>query len=453
MAFAGKNSEAEALIQNVIDVSAAKDPLPDERKKLWTEIHAIRALISITSGDIQKALASPDLIDTELHPDHLFARSVILWSHGFAWRMQGKIDKSILAFREVLQIGKQINNLWTLSTSYADLGMVLRLSGKLEEAEATYREGLQIMQQSDAGGLGFVGRLESFLANILYEQNQLDEAMQWVNTSIVHNEMWSNPNHVAHAYWTKSRILFGTNADSVEEALDKAEIAAAHPAAVVPTLRTGVDALRVRFWLKKGRLSDAAEWMESHPLNRNASRQNVEAFEMLALTHVRILLAQEKIVAAWKLLEELETPARQNGHNNTLIEILTLKSLAATSRASALTSLESALSLGIPQGYRRIFLDEGPKLLPLLDSLRGRMKLVEALFSDVEAKQKVHGLLTAREMDILRGMAEGLSNKEIGQRLFISAGTVKAHSAAIYRKLDVANRTGAIARAKDLGIV
>jgi LuxR family maltose regulon positive regulatory protein len=193
--------------------------------------------------------------------------------------------------------------------------------------------------------------------------------------------------------------------------------------------------------------------MESHPLNRDASQQNMEAFEMLALTHVRILLAQKNIPAVWKLLEELETPARDETRNNTLIEILTLKSLASTSRASALTSLESALSLGIPQGYRRIFLDEGSKLKPLLESLQGRTKLVEPLIGADEAKQKASGPLTARERDILRGIAEGLSNKEIGQKLFISAGTVKAHSAAIYRKLDVANRTGAIARAKDLGLV
>ncbi len=128
-----------------------------------------------------------------------------------------------------------------------------------------------------------MGRLKSFLANVLYEKNELDEAIQLVNASIAHNEMWSNPNHVAHAYWTKSRILFGMNADSVEEALDKAETAASHPA-VVPTLRTGVDALRVRFWLKKGRLNEAAQWMESHPLNRDVSQQNMEAFEMLALS-------------------------------------------------------------------------------------------------------------------------------------------------------------------------
>jgi ATP/maltotriose-dependent transcriptional regulator MalT len=50
-------------------------------------------------------------------------------------------------------------------------------------------------------------------------------------------------------------------------------------------------------------------------------------------------------------------------------------------------------------------------------------------------------------------MATGLSNTEIGYKLFISAGTVKAHSASIYRKLDVANRTEAISKAKDLRLI
>lgn len=452
MAFAGKNSEAESLIQNVIELSAASDALSDEWKRLWAEIHGIRALTYITSGESQKALALADLSDVEIPADRLFARSVILWSLGFAWRMQGQIDKAISAFREVLQIGKQINNLWTLSTGYADLGMVLRLSGRLREAEATYRDGLALMQQFEAGGLGFVGRLESFLAAILYEKHQLNGAMQLVNASIAHNELWSNPNHVAHAYWTKARILFGEKADSIEEVLGKAETAALHPA-VVPTLRLGVEAFRVRLWLENGSLKEAVRWMQDHPLNQDVALHNTEAFEMQALTHARILIAQKDLPAAVKLLEELEMSARNHNRKNTLIEILTLKALATTSHTKAFESLESALSLGIPEGYRRIFLDEVPNLKPLLDGLRGRTKLVEPLIGEDEAKQKADGPLTARELDILRGMAEGLSNKEIGQKLFISAGTVKAHSAAIYRKLDVANRTRAIARAKDLGLV
>ena len=174
---------------------------------------------------------------------------------------------------------------------------------------------------------------------------------------------------------------------------------------------------------------------------------------MQALTHARILIAQKDFPAAWKLLEELEAPARNHDRKNTLIEILTLQALAATSRTKAFKSLESALSLGIPEGYRRTFLDEGDRLRQLLESLRGRSTLIEALIGAIIGKRQTETVLTARELDILRGMAEGLSNKEIGQKLFVSAGTVKAHSAAIYRKLEVSNRTAAIARAKDLGLL
>jgi LuxR family maltose regulon positive regulatory protein len=107
----------------------------------------------------------------------------------------------------------------------------------------------------------------------------------------------------------------------------------------------------------------------------------------------------------------------------------------------------------VPEGYRRVFLDERKKLQPLLEALRGRSPLAIALMSSTSKESSQESVLTTRELDILRAMSEGLSNKEIGRKLYISAGTVKAHSAAIYRKLEVANRTEAIARAKDLDLV
>ena len=61
--------------------------------------------------------------------------------------------------------------------------------------------------------------------------------------------------------------------------------------------------------------------------------------------------------------------------------------------------------------------------------------------------------LSARELEVLQFMSEGMTNQEIAQQLIISPGTVKAHTASIYRKLDVANRTEAAARARQLGIL
>lgn len=62
-------------------------------------------------------------------------------------------------------------------------------------------------------------------------------------------------------------------------------------------------------------------------------------------------------------------------------------------------------------------------------------------------------LLTAREREILRLMAAGLTNPQIAARLVIGAGTVKTHTLNIYRKLEVANRTQAIVRAQQLGLL
>ena len=61
--------------------------------------------------------------------------------------------------------------------------------------------------------------------------------------------------------------------------------------------------------------------------------------------------------------------------------------------------------------------------------------------------------LSAREREVLTLLAQGLTNQEIAAQLIVAPGTIKAHTAAIYRKLDAANRTEAAARARQLGLV
>lgn len=61
--------------------------------------------------------------------------------------------------------------------------------------------------------------------------------------------------------------------------------------------------------------------------------------------------------------------------------------------------------------------------------------------------------LSARELEVLRLMAQGHSNQEIADRLFISLPTVKSHSSSLFVKLDVKRRTEAVHRAKALGLI
>jgi ATP/maltotriose-dependent transcriptional regulator MalT len=62
-------------------------------------------------------------------------------------------------------------------------------------------------------------------------------------------------------------------------------------------------------------------------------------------------------------------------------------------------------------------------------------------------------VLSAREVEVLRDCSRGLSNAEIGVQLAITTGTVKGHLVHIFRKLSVRNRTGAVAKAGQMGLL
>lgn len=61
--------------------------------------------------------------------------------------------------------------------------------------------------------------------------------------------------------------------------------------------------------------------------------------------------------------------------------------------------------------------------------------------------------LTAREHEILGLIAEGLSNREIGERLFVSENTVKTHSSRLFAKMEVDRRMQAVQKGKELGLI
>jgi two-component system, NarL family, response regulator LiaR len=69
-----------------------------------------------------------------------------------------------------------------------------------------------------------------------------------------------------------------------------------------------------------------------------------------------------------------------------------------------------------------------------------------------EARQQQLGI-TPRELEILEAMAAGLSNREIGERLFVSENTVKTHAARLFDKLRARRRTEAVQRAREAGLI
>jgi LuxR family maltose regulon positive regulatory protein len=149
-----------------------------------------------------------------------------------------------------------------------------------------------------------------------------------------------------------------------------------------------------------------------------------------------------------------------------VLQALALHAFGENDQAVAV--LGDALVLAQPGGFIRTFVDEGFPMAQLLSeaAARGMMpdyvgKLLAVLQaelkhegkSDQPTSQPLIEPLSQREMEVLQLIAQGLSNQEISERLYLAIDTVKGHNRRIYDKLQVQRRTEAIARARELDLL
>jgi LuxR family maltose regulon positive regulatory protein len=222
-------------------------------------------------------------------------------------------------------------------------------------------------------------------------------------------------------------------------------------------------------WLAVGDIDSAGRWAAC--CNGGSEREQV--------TLARLHLAEGRACEARRLLERQRALAEAGGRNGRLIEILSVQALALKAQdrlEEASATLLQAISLGRPEGYVRAFLDLGWPLYELLAQSAASapfagqyvQDLMAAFRQEQEARRNrvaeeaslapsltvvLADPLTERELEILHLLAEGLSNKEIAERLIVAPSTVKQHLKNIYSKLDVHSRTQAVARGRELALL
>jgi LuxR family maltose regulon positive regulatory protein len=237
---------------------------------------------------------------------------------------------------------------------------------------------------------------------------------------------------------------------------------------------------RARLLLAQGDVAAAARWTREHGLDADDEPGYPQEPEYLVLA--RVLLAQDRPGPALGLLGRLHAAAAAQGRTGSIIEIQALQALAlaaAGDENAAVDTLAQALMLGCPQGYVRVFADEGAPMAALLARLIAAQKAGQGAASGVPlgclakvlrafggsndaqgagrgAASAVPGLaeqLTVRELDVLRLLATGAPNPRIAEQLVVSLDTVKKHVSHILGKLGAANRTEAVTRARQLGLI
>ncbi|MEI8082314.1 MAG: LuxR C-terminal-related transcriptional regulator, partial [Actinomycetes bacterium] len=224
-----------------------------------------------------------------------------------------------------------------------------------------------------------------------------------------------------------------------------------------------IPAIRARVLIAQGNLSDALSWAQHNDLSTDGDLDYLREFEHVTLA--RLLLAQDSADAAVGLLERLLQAAQQGERTGSVIEILVLHALANQGRGdvpAALTSLQRALALAEPEGYVRVFVDEGPAIVPLLRAAAKRpsttayarrlLAAVEGTDAVALAPQGVTEPLSERELEVLRLLCTDLSGPDIARQLFVSLNTIRTHTKSIYTKLDVNNRRAAVRRAEELNL-
>lgn len=216
------------------------------------------------------------------------------------------------------------------------------------------------------------------------------------------------------------------------------------------------------------RFDDLPDTMGVHPISETCFRARISAAHVLTRLAARDPQAYP-LVDAHAYLARQEKFAEAHELTGWLIKIWIVNALMYQAEGKvedARRAIQSALEASAPRGYFRLFLDEADLLRPLLVSVERHLKdsdisayvkcLLDAMPGEpIKGKTDLadERILSDRELEVLRLLADGQSYKEIGQKLFLSLNTVQFHVKSTYRKLSVNKRTQAIEKAREINLI
>ncbi len=478
LCYLGKAEQVEAPLQAA---EAHIGPgLPSaEARQLAAEVAYIRARVAVARGDLARGVEFAEKALNDLPAGQAALRSRLSFLLARVHLIDGSLNEASLRMGDVARLRRDAGDIAGAVSSLCHVANMAYICGRLRHAAETFREAealaTKVQWQFTGAGIVHVG-----LAAIELEWNNLEAARQHLGKGIELVERWPNPNDRAFAYVYLSRVLLAQrDLPGASEALARAEYLEA-TRTLYPEARGAVQAWRANLWLAQGNLAAAVRWAEERRLDRSA----VPAFrnELEQIARARILVSQatgpgsdRSLDEPLDLLARLAQAAQAGGRLGRLIEMRILQARAHQARGdggAALAPMQDALAMAAPEGYERVFVEEGAPLAALLRlGLQQRTwrddglgpyaaHLLAALQREVSGGPATHATgssllveaLSARELEVLQLLGEGLTNEEVAQRLVVTLATVKSHTLSIYGKLGVHSRREAVAAATRLGL-
>jgi LuxR family maltose regulon positive regulatory protein len=441
----------------------------EEFRRLPSAISMYRAGQALILGDVGGTMThARRALDLVVADDHL-GRGSAAALLGLAYWTSGDLEAAHRWYADGLASLAKAGHRADVIGSAMALADIQVAQGRLREAMRTYEQALQRAPEQDGPVLRGTADMHVGMSERWLERNDMPAARQQLLLAQELGEHAGLPQNRYRWRAAMARVLAAERDPA--GALDLLEEAERlYVSDFFPNVRP-VAAVRTSVWLAQGRLREALDWAREQGLSVDDDLSYLREFEHITLARTLVASFRAErdeifIHQATRLLERLLAAAEAGARTGSLLQILVVQALAHQARgdiAAALAPLRRALALAEPEGYVRLFVDEGLPMATLLravakeDTASGYARRLAAAINETPRgtphEQGLIDPLSARELDVLRLLGTDLDGPGIARELIVSLNTVRTHTRNIYTKLGVNNRRTAVRRAEELDLM
>jgi ATP/maltotriose-dependent transcriptional regulator MalT len=473
LAFQPQHRAFEAQIYRLQELLQGLEAHPDQDARMIGELRcAVELLTAMSAGLRDEGERGGQLAAEWLArwPDESYRRKGVMGNVlAFGHKTRSEIQRGLQVIAETRRWLERAEGFYALAwTAYLDAVLHLKRGG-YSNAKIACKDGLDVVERELRGHLPQASMLQALLAGIAYEFDEIGQAVEHIERAM-NGVNDGHADAVIVAYLTQARlqrlrrdeesalaILREGQEIGQRRGLERVTLSlAAEECAGLARAGRYEDArlVAVRFGFDELPARGGPSELASDKALRAASRYMLPQFPQLVI----------------QALDDAIEQSRRRDLAHRSVELLLIRAVAhkqTGNHAGASTDLEEALTIAAPRGYLRVFLDEGREIAALVNRLEPERlhgsqaaplarRLQQAMGKSPGTGRQPSSLterLTRREISILQRLETGLSNKEIAEAIFVSEGTLKWHLHNVYSKLDVKNRSGAMMRARTLGIL
>ena len=424
----------------------------------------LRAQFAITRGEFMQAIELAQRAERLLAPDDVPWRSWVSLILAGALRFTSNWLSAKETFQEAATLSESIGAYWNALFALSSRGDILEAEGKLYQAVQQFEEVLRLARAWGIANAPVTGYAWVGLGRVRYEWNELDAALHDVQTGLERGQLVGIMDVLLPGYHALARIRRAQgDMDGALAALDEADGVAEKMG--LAQVKDWISAQKAQIWLARGDTEAALNWA-SHFVGQ-MQEDFVARFPSVPIALAKVWLSQHQPDKALALLDHALQSARAVGRLGNAIHVMAVQAIVYHAQGEpeqAFARLEQAIEMAEPEGYIRVFVDEGMPMSRLLRRIMTRSpaseyirRLLDALGETANIEMpiatKLIEPLSQRELEVLRLIIEGATNKEIADELVLTVNTVKRHISNIFRKLEVSNRAQAIARARELNLL